>query len=925
MSLSQQHIRIRTFLISIIVVSIGLHITSLWLGATILKDWRFANEPIHSAIEMAGSFTAFMVAYYLVVLERRKEGTSFNIPIAAALITMGILDGLHALLPPGAVFVWLHSNATFIGGLLFLFVWAPNSLIKKIQRRWIAITAFLTFSLGVLSMLNGHLLPKMMVDGQFTSTAVNLNVIGGTCLLLSAIRLILSYLKNQNVDDLLFCLHCLLFGAAAIMFEQSALWDLPWWGWHLLRFMAYAVALFFAIRTDLGLQKEIHEQTLIFKKEANNSNHLLAAIFQSAAHAIITLSDKGKILQYNQSAQAIFGYSKEEVVDSGVDILMPSQYKQKHKGYIDTYLRKGDSEVVGSVREMIGQSKSGRTFPMSISISEIKTEGGVIFTAIIQDISETKAIEADLIKVKEDAIAGAKAKSEFLAVMSHEIRTPMNGVLGMLGLLSKSKLDTEQTHRVSLAESSAKSLLSLINDILDFSKIDAGKLELDPHVFDLNKLISQIVEPLAYQAQFNKIEVVLDLIDLKENYVYGDSHRIRQIITNLMSNAVKFTENGDITVKLNLDDIDNKQWRLTVSIKDSGIGIPEEKLKYLFNQFTQADSSTTRKYGGTGLGLSIVKKLCAIMQGDIKVVSEHNQGSQFIFNIVVGKADQPTITIPKHDITNFNILLVDDNRVNLDVMESQLKIWGANVTTAQNAKQAIDIINSEQSFEIAILDMEMPKMNGVQLAEELRKNVNCQSMKLVMMTSLHNEYESTYFQEHGFNAYFTKPATSLDILSTLNLLIEQIKAGLVDAPFINKQYLEGFVDEEHNSQLRANILVVEDNAMNQLVISEQLEDLGLKYHIAENGAVAIEFLKNNTDIDLVLMDCQMPVMDGFEATKKIRDGKAGSMYHDITIIALTANAGEEDNKKCLGVGMNDFLTKPLAFEVLEERLRNWLK
>ena len=365
--------RLRIALIVIIVASLALHVIALWLGNTVLSDWRWAHEPVHSALETAGSAIAFMVAYLLVILERRNEGTSFNIPIAAALISMGIFDGLHALVPPGLVFVWLHTMATLAGGILFLIVWLPKATLYSLRGYWIPVTSAISLIIGTSAFVDPNWIPAMVQDGHFTTTAVAINVTGGVCLLLASIKLIQTYLAKRNIDDLLFCLHCFLFGGAAIMFEQSSLWDLPWWGWHILRFLAYAVALYFAIKTDLGVQAQVLEQKVSFENQASKNQKLINAIFDSAADVIITLNQTGKILSYNQAAKKVFGYSPSTVIDQPIEVLMPERFRHSHSAYMGQYLKTGISHVIGTTRELVGLRENGEEFPLMLSISEITT------------------------------------------------------------------------------------------------------------------------------------------------------------------------------------------------------------------------------------------------------------------------------------------------------------------------------------------------------------------------------------------------------------------------------------------------------------------------------------------------------------------------------------------------------------------------
>ena len=656
-------------------------------------------------------------------------------------------------------------------------------------------------------------------------------------------------------------------------------------------------------------------------------------------HAIVAVTDvKGIITYANQRFSDISGYSIEELVGQDHRII--------NSGYHDKAFFKEMYQTIAKGQvwhgEIRNQAKDGSFYWVDTTIAPFMQNGRPIsYIAIRTDITSNKEYEERLLKAKEEAESATKVKSEFIASMSHEIRTPMNGVIGMIELLENTKMNKEQQQKLSVIKSSANSLLVIINDILDFSKIEAGKMELDLLPFDLSSQLTDYIQSMAAKADEKNLELILDMTELKHPHVIGDPGRIRQIFNNLIGNALKFTERGEVAVIARTRAVTPETVQFTCKVCDSGIGIPEDKLDVLFKSFRQVDASTTRKYGGTGLGLTIVKQLCELMQGDIWVSSEVGKGSTFEFTIPLKISEQPQLLIPQINLGDLNILVVDDNQTNLSVIGEQLRQWNIHVVEAISAEQALQLCeqraqdNSNPMFDIAILDMQMPNVSGEELGKKLKSDSRFRSIKLIMMSSMTSKGDAQHFADIGFSAYFPKPTTPSILHDSLSVLLENGLAENYARPLVTSHYLKQLKNQAPTLMdiasigwpENAQILLVEDNLVNQQVAEAILQEFGLAVDIAGNGQEALDKLvesSNHRPYTLILMDCLMPIMDGYDATREIRAGKAGKRYQDICIVALTANAMKQDREKCLQAGMDDFVAKPIATEELLNALKRGL-
>lgn len=753
------------------------------------------------------------------------------------------------------------------------------------------------------------------------------------------------------------CLMALHIGIYKDYGKVSAAAVLRQYRWQIVSAVAIiiilACLLAFVLHLNKGLNcsKRALQLEIVQRKEAQEAVRRISdqrdLILSSAEEGIFGLDTHGHLTFANPAAARMVGRDATEMLGRShhemVHHTKPdgSNYP-KEECPIYAVLRDGGASRGA---EEVFWRKDGTSFPIEYLSSPILDQGKLVGAVVIfRDITERKEAERALREAMaelqttngslEVAIARANdlavqaelanmAKSEFLANMSHEIRTPMNGVIGMTALLLDTRLTPEQRQYAELVRSSGENLLHLINDILDFSKIEARKLDLEVLDFDLQATMEDAVEMLAVKAHEKKLELTCLIDPNVPSFLRGDPGRLRQVVVNLAGNALKFTHKGEVSLRVSLDHETDAHATLCVAIRDTGIGIPAARLGALFTAFTQIDGSITRKYGGTGLGLAISKQLVELMGGVISVESEEGKGSTFRFTAVLAKQPYNQSVIPeKRDIAGLRVLVVDDHETNRFLVATLLRSWGCRPDEATDAFAALSLLRDGarcgDPFQIALIELRLPGMDGEELGRRIREDRQISETRMVLMASLGQRGDAARMQRAGFAGYLTKPLRQTSLRELLSLVMGRAETAVGKPQLIITRHTVA-----ESARRGTRILLAEDNPSNQKVAQAILKKLGYRADVVTNGVEAVSAL-SRIPYDLVLMDCQMPEMDGLEATRLIRDPASGVLNPQTPIVAMTANAMQGDRKRCIDAGMNDYLAKPVKPEELAEVLKRWI-
>jgi PAS domain S-box-containing protein len=667
----------------------------------------------------------------------------------------------------------------------------------------------------------------------------------------------------------------------------------------------------------LAQQSELTAQ----RQQLQETEQFFRSVLELAPDGLMVVDATGVIRLANVQCEKLFGYTRDELVGQAIEILVPRDVVG-HVALRESFHRAPTVRAMGANRELRALRKDGSEFPVEIGLSPLPARGaeGMQVAVSIRDVTERREQERALKQAKAKAEEATETKSMFLANMSHEIRTPMNAILNMTGLALETDLEPKPQQYVSVAHSSAKNLLGILNDILDFSKIEADKLELESAPFSLRDVLEEVTDTFRSVVIQKHVELITLTLPTVPDRLRGDALRLRQVLTNLISNAFKFTEKGEVLVRT--EAIADEGWPnetlLRIGVSDTGIGISPEQQERLFQSFTQADSSTTRKYGGTGLGLVISRRLARLMGGDLTVESTPGKGTTFTFTARLPVEAQPAVQVrvAPDRVTEHPVLVVEDTETSRELLETLLRSWSITPVSVTSAEEGLALLErrnrdgGRDPFGLVVLDWMLPGMNGLEAAERIRARGETRALPIILISAYAGKEEEARCAAVGVNVFLPKPITAS---SLFDAVVEAQGARV---------HVQRALDTPLEHEFDVRVLLAEDNEANQMVATEILGRLGLDLDIANNGREALDMARaGRGKYAAVLMDMQMPEMDGLAATRAMRSDPA---LHDLPIIAMTANAMKADLDACLAAGMNDHITKPIDRKALVQTLRRWL-
>ncbi|MFC1747853.1 response regulator [Pseudomonadota bacterium] len=676
------------------------------------------------------------------------------------------------------------------------------------------------------------------------------------------------------------------------------------------------------------IEREIDTKFDKLKNDLAEAERNFQTVFYNSIDAALIIAGETFIDCNNAAVKLLGASSKEDVLSTHPSALSPETQPdgrssfEKANEMISIAFKQGFHHF-----EWTHKKFNGEAFPVEVSLTRIENQGDVLLHVLLKDLAQQRNAENELRKTLEAANTSNHAKSEFLATMSHEIRTPLNAIIGMADLLSYTPLNIEQREYIDIFKSSGENLLQLINDILDVSKVEAGQLNLEKTAFDIEKLIENTCDILAIKAHTKNLELVVDNKSNIPAIVIGDPNRLEQIFVNLLGNAIKFTDSGEIVLGVEMLKEKDQKVKLRFSVRDTGIGIADDKKELMFESFSQEDKSTTRKYGGTGLGLAISSQLVKKMGGEIWIESEKGEGSTFYFTAQFEIPEQEiSISNPYVDsaISSKRILIVDDNATNRLILRKVLESWGATVTESDSGEQALRTMEnargSNEIFDVVLLDCNMPNMDGFETANHIKDDLRFSGITLIMLTSDNRGGNIEQAKKSGINGYMVKPVKPAVLHDSIISLLsrnshQRLKVDKTITSDPTKHVMQK-IDKE------INVLVVDDDLINQKVAANMLAKKGYNIIVADGGKEAVNLFSRDRP-DLILMDVNMPEMDGHEATRNIRRLEERMGGHT-PIIAVTALAFKEDQVKCLASGMDAYISKPIRSQLLFSAIESFL-